>query len=134
MALFHDRKQKTGDSPTLLVGFACLIFILPILIGLSPTISAQEWIGNVISDPAISKRCNELSKKRQQKLEHKQKLMALHKRNTSAQKGTPKNRKTIKTRLEINEGQLKQEINLTRLVIEQLEENIIRKGCPGISL
>ncbi|MBI2520561.1 MAG: hypothetical protein HYV97_09085 [Bdellovibrio sp.] len=104
------------------------------LIMFGPLAWSQEWLGNVITDPAISKRCDDLAKKREQKLGHKQKLMALLKRNNHLQKIAPPNRRTVKLKLEINEGQLNQELDLTRLTIEQLEEGIIRKGCPGIAL
>ena len=114
--------------------FLILGFIVGVVLIISPSGLAQEWLGNVITDPAISKRCDDLAKKREQKLGHKQKLMALLKRNNHLQKIAPHNRHTVKIKLEINEGQLNQELDLTRLTIEQLEEGIIRKGCPGIAL
>ena len=58
--------------------------------------------------------------------------MVLLKRTTTLQKIVPQSAyRQIK--LEINEGQLNQELDLTRLTIEQLEEGIIRKGCLGIA-
>ncbi len=117
------------NKAKLITFLVCLVLNLMAITGFS-----QEWLGNVITDPAISKRCDDLAKKREQKLGHKQKLMALLKRNTHLQKIAPPNRHTVKLKLEINEGQLRQELDLTRLTIEQLEEGIIRKGCPGIAL
>ena len=86
---------------------------------------------NVITDPAISKRCDDLAKKRAKTRAQKKLMVTLKTHNHS-----PEDRPTIgilSNKLEINEGQLNQELDLTRLTIEQLEEGIIRKGCLGIA-
>ena len=50
------------------------------------------------------------------------------------QKITPENKLTIKKKLEVNLGHLEHELILTQTQIQYQEENIVRKGCPGISL
>lgn len=95
---------------------------------------SADYNKSIITDPAISRRCNALIKKRNQKIEVKQKLVSLIVRNERLKKITPKNKKTVSKSLEINFTKLNNELKLAKLTIEYLEENIIRKGCPGISL
>lgn len=90
--------------------------------------------GNLITDPAISRRCFTLVERRQEKLTIKQKIRALIKRNNWLQEVTPKNKKTVLIKLKQNMRHLKQEDGLIGIKISQLEETIIRSGCPGITL
>lgn len=109
-------------------------FFLSIFIGISSLVYAQEYKRTVINDPSISRRCELLTEERQNKLEHKQRIMALIERNKHLQKITPENKKTTKRKLEINLGHLEHELSLTLNQIQFHEESIIRKGCPGINL
>ena len=104
----------------------CSIFIL------DSSSFAQEWSNSVVTDPAISSRCENLAEKRQRKILHKQKLVALEKRNLRLQKVTPENKLTVRRELSTNLNQIRNELTLVLMKIEQLEEDIIRKGCPGI--
>ncbi len=110
-----------------------LISFLSIVIGQGMH-GAEDYTRTVINDPAISRRCELLVDKRNEKLFHKQKLMALIERNRHLQKVCPENKKSIKRKLELNLGHLEHELTLTQTQIQFHEENIIRKGCPGITL
>ncbi len=94
----------------------------------------QDYKRTVITDPGISRRCELLSEKRQEKIANKQRIMAMIERNKHLQKITPENKVTLKKKLEINLGHLENELVLTQAQIQFQEENIVRKGCPGISL
>lgn len=55
-------------------------------------------------------------------------------RNKHLQKISPENKVSIKQKLEINLGHLEHELSLTQTQIQYQEENIVRKGCPGVTL
>ena len=73
-------------------------------------------------------------KERYQKIDHKQKISGLLERNKRLLKLTPLERKTLRTKLKRNFKRLTQELRHTLNQIQNREENIIRKGCPGITL
>ena len=88
----------------------------------------------VITDPAISRRCDDLMQKRQQKVDHKQKLQNLIQRSKRLIQVTPIERKSILEKLKKNHKKLNRELVMTINKIQKKEESIIRKGCPGIKL
>lgn len=106
---------------------------LTVLLGISP-VNGQDYRRTVINDPSISRRCELLTENRKEKIAHKQRILALIERNRHLQSITPDNKKTVKKKLEINLGHLEHELTLTQTQIQFHEENIVRKGCPGISL
>lgn len=95
---------------------------------------AQDYKRNVITDPSISRRCDALLNRRNLKIEHKQKLQSLIIRNEKLSKITPLEKRTVLKKLSRNKAGLEHELQLTLLKIKNQEENIIRKGCPGINL
>lgn len=95
---------------------------------------AEDFRGTVITDPSIARRCEILTETRNQKLINKQRILSLIERNKYLQKVTPENKVTLKRKLELNLGHLEHELTLTQTQIQFHEENIVRKGCPGISL
>jgi hypothetical protein len=112
-----------------------LLPFLIVLIGHSLGLSAEEdYKHTVITDPSISRRCEVLTETRNEKILHKQKLLALIERNKHLQKITPENKLTVKRKLEVNLGHLEHELSLALTQIQYQEENIVRKGCPGITL
>lgn len=107
--------------------------ILIVLIG-NFSVRAQDYRRTVINDPSISRRCELLTESRKEKIAHKQRILGLIERNRHLQEITPENKKTVKKKLEVNLGHLEHELTLTQTQIQYQEENIVRKGCPGISL
>ncbi|MCB9062796.1 MAG: hypothetical protein H6622_14840 [Halobacteriovoraceae bacterium] len=89
---------------------------------------------NKISDPSISANCRELLKQRNDRLTFKQRLLALRLRAENLIKKAPPNRKSVITKLKINRDAVIREASLMQIKIANLEEKIIRKGCPGITL
>lgn len=111
-----------------------LLGFLIILVGFSKSINAEDYKRTIINDPAISRRCEVLTENRQEKIAHKQRILALIERNKRLQTITPANKVTVKRKLEVNLGHLEHELSLTQTQIQYHEENIVRKGCPGIIL
>ena len=102
---------------------------------LTSTALAQNAIyREIITDPVLSRRCKELIKERKEKIDIKSKLNSLYLRNEILQKRTKPNQESVRQRLEINQTQIKNNLRLTTLKVNSMEENIIRKGCPGINI
>jgi len=110
-----------------------MIFTLCILLGITNGL-AQDYENTVVTDPSISRRCEELLNKRNQKVSHKQKLIELITRNRRLLKYVPKEKKSVKTKLIDNYGKLKNELRLSLIKINHYEESIVRTGCPGLTL
>jgi uncharacterized membrane protein len=97
-------------------------------------VRSEDYKRTVITDPSISRRCELLTEKRAEKIANKQRILALIERNKHLQTITPENKVTVKRKLEVNLGHLEHELILTTTQIQYQEENIVRKGCPGIAL
>jgi hypothetical protein len=115
----------------LITGALCAILIHFSASAASIATNVEEAI---VTDPSISRRCEALATKRTQKVKHRQRLTFLKLRNVKLQKITPKNKISIKDKLEDNLLSIKKELALTNLKIQNIEEDIIRRGCPGLIL
>ncbi len=93
-----------------------------------------DELGDVISDPAVSRRCKALLNERADKIKVLQTNQALVLRNKRLQKELKPKQKTLKSRLELNLFQLKNNLRLSQIALKGMEENIVRKGCPGLAL
>lgn len=105
-----------------------------ILVLLSRPAFSQDYKRSVVTDPSISRRCEALMEERNQKIQHKQRLKTMIVRNEKIQKITPPERQSILKKLKRNKISLENELKLTLSKIKNHEENIVRKGCPGITL
>jgi hypothetical protein len=94
----------------------------------------EALMQDAITKPVLSSRCKELFRERNSKIKMKQKLNSLLQRNESLVRKSPKAKGTLHARLNANQVKIKNEIHLTTLQIETMEENIVRSGCPGLSL
>jgi hypothetical protein len=107
-----------------------------IVLALSLTGNTQEeaLMQDAITKPVLSLRCKELFKERTQKIKVQQRLNALLQRNEDLLKKTPKNKETLLARINASRIKIKNELYLANLQLETMEENIVRSGCPGLSL
>lgn len=107
-----------------------------ILLALFTSSWAQEeaLLQDAIKQPVQSLRCKELFRERSDKIKVLQKLNGLLKRNEEMVKNVPKNKQGLLGRLKSNQIKIKNELHLSTLRLESMEENIVRSGCPGISL
>jgi hypothetical protein len=102
---------------------------------LSLSTNAQvQGVRDIIKDPTVSKRCKALINERNEKIQTKQKINSLLQRNNKLLKQANKKKKLALKRLELTKSSLKNNLRLTRYRIKAMEENIVRKGCPGISI
>lgn len=111
-------------------------FLTVIVLALSIVSFAQEEaiMQDAITKPVLSLRCRELFKERADKIKIQQRLNGLLQRNEDLIRKSPKARETLHGRLKANQVKVKNELHLTNLQIETMEENIVRSGCPGLSL
>ena len=65
---------------------------------------------------------------------NRKKIQGLIERNKYLQESAPKNKQIALKNLEFNLVNLEREKHLNALKIQHIEEDIIRKGCPGINL
>lgn len=106
-----------------------------LLFGVISSVNAQnELTQDITTRPALSLRCKDLHSERSAKIKIQQKLNALLQRNQQLIKKSPKARQTLHATLKSNAVRIENELYLTNLQIEKMEENIIRSGCPGIAL
>lgn len=111
------------------------LYIFAILIVISSNCIAQvAGVRDIITDPALSYRCKSLLNERNEKVKTKQKLKSILQRNNKLLKQTPNNKKSLIAKLTISKNEITNFLSLTELKIQSMEENIIRKGCPGINL
>ncbi len=111
-------------------------FLTVIVLALSLVSFAQEdaIMQDAITKPVLSLRCRELFKERADKIKIQQRLNSLLQRNEDLIRKSPQARETLHGRLKANQVKVKNELHLTNLQIESMEENIVRSGCPGLSL
>ena len=117
-----------------------LRIITILLIVFTPTKTpSQENIGeyfkgSVITEPTKTRRCEELIKGRGRKITFKNSLLGLIDRNKKLRKMVSREKVSVHEKLERNLINLKRELKLARIKIQKASEEIIIKGCPGISL
>ena len=112
-----------------------MLFILAFLF-LTPTLYAVDIaeLKDVINDPAVSRRCKALIQARNEKQQHQQKLSFMLLRNEKILEKIKFNQINLRNRLELNQVQIKNNIRLSKMRLESMEENIVRKGCPGLRI
>lgn len=111
--------------------FIFFAFLLTSNMGLTQQV---DGVRDIIRDPSISRRCKSLIEERNEKIRTHQRLNALLNRSKKLQKIVKQNQVTAKSRIDITKTEIINNIRLTKLRIKTMEENIVRKGCPGISL
>lgn len=94
----------------------------------------DQLMQDAITKPTLSLRCKDLLRERNEKVKVQQRLNSLLQRSQNLGKRNPKAPPSVKSRLDSNQIRIKNELHLTNLNIETMEENIVRSGCPGLSL
>jgi len=110
--------------------------LIVILLAWVPATFCQDnyLMQDAINKPALSLRCKEMLRERDDKVKVQQRLNALFQRNQDLIKKSPKANSSVKSRLNATQVKIKNQLYLTNLNIETMEESIVRSGCPGISL
>lgn len=113
---------------------AALPFLFTLLLSYSYELGAQDFQRSVITDPSLSRRCEALLEERNFKVQNKQRLESMIVRNQGLQRVAPENKVKARKKLERHLARVQQERELTLLQIQDIEETIVRQGCPGIQL
>lgn len=96
--------------------------------------AASKSIG-LFSPYNTSNRCQELLTKRTKKMEFISKLESLKQRNRKLLESFKKDRRILsQDRLKRNHKRIDRELTVAEMNLKNMEENIIRKGCPGVQL
>lgn len=122
-------KIKVNRNPKLPILLVTLCISLPIF----PT-QAQLGVRDIIRDPSVSLRCRELIQERGEKLEVKQKTQFLLRRSEGLRENAPEPKVSIKRKLKVSAAKLRRKLFVVEKQIDRMEENIVRKGCPGITI
>lgn len=93
---------------------------------------SSSW--ELLNDPALSLRCKELLQDRNDKVKLKQKTKYLLKRSRGIAENAPANKKSVIKKMNTAAADLERRIQIFDLQIEKSEENIVRRGCPGLIL
>ena len=88
----------------------------------------------LITDPSFSIRCEKLIAERKRQIQLKQKTDLLIERSEKLLKSAETKRELAINRLNFIYTRLNQEQRLLQHKISRQEEDIIRKGCPGITI
>lgn len=134
--LWCSMKEKVKIKPMMLKTkylSAALSFFFYLLLP-SSELGAQDFQRSVITDPSLSRRCEALLEERNFKVQNKQRLESMIVRNQSLQRVAPENKVKARKKLERHLARVQQERELTLLQIQDIEETIVRQGCPGIQL
>ncbi|MBT3984633.1 MAG: hypothetical protein HOE90_24970 [Bacteriovoracaceae bacterium] len=107
---------------------------LTLLLLILSIFTATLVLAKVVTDPSIGKRCHEMEGRRKRKIEYKQKTYFLLQKNRTLRAKTPVYMLKLRRRLAQLHNDLNQRHHLITLQIQNLEEEIIRKGCPGIPI
>jgi hypothetical protein len=112
----------------------CILTV--IVLALSSVAFSQDeaLMQDAITKPILSRRCKELFSERADKIKVQQRLNGLLQRNEDLIRKSSKAKQTLLGRLESTQVKIRNELYLANLQIETMEENIVRSGCPGLSL
>lgn len=110
------------------------ILITVVFISSANIFAQDSTFNDIITDPVISRRCKSLLKERRKKIRIRQRLNAMILRNEKLQRSLRPTQNVAKQKLQLNKTQLRNNLRLTAIRVQSMEENIIRKGCPGITL
>ncbi len=107
-----------------------------IVLALSTAAYSQDeaLLQDPVTKPVLSQRCRELFKERADKIKVQQRLNGLLQRNEELLRKSPKAKSTVHARLNSTRVKIRNELYLTNLQVESMEETIVRSGCPGLSL
>lgn len=111
-----------------------IISFLITFLSLSVFAQVSSFDYEVLQDPAISRKCKALIDKRNNKILMTQKLKSLMSRNERLQAKLRPTQKLLEQKLLISKNELRRELGLSLEQVETMEENIIRSGCPGVSI
>jgi hypothetical protein len=113
----------------------CIIFLLIFSTEIKAVGLDEDNIrGAVITDPSTTRRCEELIKERSEKITYKNKILSLIDKNKNLKIMTPENKTSIHEILDQTKKVLDEKLRKATQKIQDSGEEIVRIGCPGITL
>jgi hypothetical protein len=113
----------------------CIIFIFLLSTKVMAIGNDEDYIrGAVITDPSTTRRCEELMKERSEKITYKNRILSLLDKNKKLKQMTPENKTSILEILDQTRKALEEKLDKATQKIEESGEEILRVGCPGITL
>lgn len=101
---------------------------------LSSELWAQSTHLSIIRDPHLNGRCKELLAKRYQLIEIKRKIKGLLNTNVNLRSGIPPEKINLHKKIYRNHQKLEREYYYIGQKIINLEETLIKRGCPGVQM
>lgn len=92
---------------------------------------SQSETGEIVVDPTIRLRCETLQIKKNRKIQNKEGLLKALEKNKKLLQETPYNRTSIREKLSENQESLIELINRRSIQIRELNDFIVRRGCPA---
>lgn len=119
-----------------LIGYMRSIILFLILFSsLKAFGSEDDYIrGAVITDPSTTRRCDELINERKEKINYKNKILSLIDKNKKLKLLSPPEKISVHELLDKTTKELEDRLELASRKIQSSGEEIIRLGCPGITL
>lgn len=111
--------------------FIALAYTLPLVSQETHKTSIKDAL---IKRQVVSSRCEGLIKEHQHYLDARQKVYVLLDINTKLKEKNTSNSEEINTKLKRSKNLLVREIDHLKNTLTTIEENIVRYGCPGITL
>lgn len=90
--------------------------------------------GAVITDPSTTRRCDELINERKEKINYKNKILSLIDKNKKLKMMSPPEKISIHELLDKTAKELEDKLEVASRKIQTSGEEIIRVGCPGITI
>ena len=87
---------------------------------------------SAVNNLSISKRCKNLQEDRKNKVFVKNSLDSLVLRNANLQKLVPKKKESLLTQIKRIEHLIKSKITVASRRLKEMDEDLIKKGCPII--
>ncbi len=100
---------------------------------ISFSVLADSETGDIVVDPTIRLRCEALQIKKNKKIENKEGLLRALSKNNKLLENTPYNRTSVREKLTDNQKNLVELINTRTIQIKELNDFIVRRGCPADS-
>lgn len=97
-------------------------------------LAAQSTHLSIIKDPHLNGRCKELLTKRYQLVEIKRKIKGMINTNHNLTAGIPPEKINLHKKLYRNHQKLQREYYYVGQKIINLEETLIKRGCPGVRM
>lgn len=111
-----------------------LLFIMMALMAITNQFYQESSATPLITDPKLSSRCQDLLRSRNYKTHLRQKSITLLDRTKRLTDKTPDKRQKLLKKFQFISTELQHKVTILTVEVEHLQEEMIRRGCPGLIL